>query len=102
MERPGNVTKLNPGVKLPDQNIAVVRRADGFRHLVRVHQRYLSKANARWKEIAPVLPLTGRPVWAVKRATASPPSFSVCWLYRLRRIRLRQANNWLTPKHPRR
>ena len=28
--------------------------------------------------MAPVLPLTGRPVWAAKATTASPPSFSVC------------------------
>lgn len=72
------ITKLNPGVKLPDQNIAVVRRADGSGTSF-VFTSYLSKANAQWKEkLAPVLPLTGRPVWAAKATTASPPSFSVC------------------------
>ncbi len=43
------ITKLNPGVKLPDQNIAVVRRADGSGTSF-VFTSYLSKANAQWKE----------------------------------------------------
>jgi phosphate transport system substrate-binding protein len=63
------ITKLNPGVKLPDQNIAVVRRADGSGTSF-VFTSYLSKVNAQWKE---------------KIGSAS------AWLYRLRRIRLRQA-----------
>ncbi|WP_235363137.1 phosphate ABC transporter substrate-binding protein PstS [Serratia marcescens] len=43
------ITKLNPGVKLTDQNIAVVRRADGSGTSF-VFTSYLSKANAQWKE----------------------------------------------------
>ncbi|AHG20254.1 phosphate ABC transporter substrate-binding protein [Chania multitudinisentens RB-25] len=43
------IVKLNPGVKLPDQNIAVVRRADGSGTSF-VFTSYLSKANAQWKE----------------------------------------------------
>ncbi|MBH2932278.1 phosphate ABC transporter substrate-binding protein PstS [Serratia marcescens] len=43
------ITKLNPGVKLPDQNIAVVRRAAGSGTSF-VFTSYLSKANAQWKE----------------------------------------------------
>lgn len=43
------ITKLNPGVKLPDQHIAVVRRADGSGTSF-VFTRYLAKANAQWKE----------------------------------------------------
>lgn len=43
------ITKLNPGVKLPDQNIAVVRRADGSGTSF-VFTSYLSKVNAQWKE----------------------------------------------------
>ena len=36
-------------MKLPDQNIAVVRRADGSGTSF-VFTSYLSKANAQWKE----------------------------------------------------
>ncbi len=43
------ITKLNPGVKLPDQNIAVVRRADGSGTSF-VFTSYLAKVNAEWKE----------------------------------------------------
>ncbi|HEI8868772.1 TPA: phosphate ABC transporter substrate-binding protein PstS [Serratia odorifera] len=43
------ITKLNPGVKLPDQNIAVVRRADGSGTSF-VFTSYLAKVNAQWKE----------------------------------------------------
>lgn len=43
------IAKLNPGVKLPDQNIAVVRRADGSGTSF-VFTSYLTKANAQWKE----------------------------------------------------
>ncbi len=43
------ITKLNPGVKLPDTNIAVVRRADGSGTSF-VFTSYLSKANADWKD----------------------------------------------------
>lgn len=42
------ITKLNPNVKLPDTNIAVVRRADGSGTSF-VFTSYLSKANADWK-----------------------------------------------------
>ena len=48
MERPG-YHQAEPGVKLPDQNIAVVRRADGSGTSF-VFTSYLSKANAQWKE----------------------------------------------------
>ncbi|KFK92078.1 MULTISPECIES: phosphate ABC transporter substrate-binding protein PstS [unclassified Serratia (in: enterobacteria)] len=43
------IVKLNPDVKLPDQNIAVVRRADGSGTSF-VFTSYLSKANSQWKE----------------------------------------------------
>ncbi|ATA19897.1 phosphate ABC transporter substrate-binding protein (PhoT family) [Gibbsiella quercinecans] len=43
------LVKLNPGVKLPDQNIAVVRRADGSGTSF-VFTSYLAKVNAQWKE----------------------------------------------------
>ncbi|WAT00605.1 phosphate ABC transporter substrate-binding protein PstS [Rouxiella chamberiensis] len=42
------ITRLNPNVKLPDTNIAVVRRADGSGTSF-VFTSYLSKANADWK-----------------------------------------------------
>lgn len=43
------ITKLNPGVALPDQNIAVVRRADGSGTSF-VFTSYLAKVNDQWKE----------------------------------------------------
>jgi len=43
------ITKLNPGVKLPDTNIAVVRRADGSGTSF-VFTSYLAKVNNEWKE----------------------------------------------------
>ena len=42
------ITKLNPGLKLPDTNIAVVRRADGSGTSY-VFTNYLAKVNADWK-----------------------------------------------------
>ncbi|MBC9895398.1 phosphate ABC transporter substrate-binding protein PstS, partial [Salmonella enterica subsp. enterica serovar Panama] len=42
------ITKLNPGVKLPSQNIAVVRRADGSGTSF-VFTSYLAKVNEEWK-----------------------------------------------------
>lgn len=42
------IAKLNPGVKLPDSQIAVVRRADGSGTTF-IFTNYLSKANADWK-----------------------------------------------------
>ncbi|UCQ24477.1 phosphate ABC transporter substrate-binding protein PstS [Edwardsiella piscicida] len=42
------IAKLNPGVKLPDQAIAVVRRADGSGTSF-VFTSYLNKVNAQWK-----------------------------------------------------
>ena len=43
------ITKLNPNVKLPDQNIAVVRRADGSGTSF-VFTSYLAKVSPDWKE----------------------------------------------------
>ncbi|TPG55578.1 phosphate ABC transporter substrate-binding protein PstS [Ewingella americana] len=43
------ITKLNPGVKLPDTNIAVVRRADGSGTSF-VFTSYLAKVSAEWKD----------------------------------------------------
>jgi phosphate transport system substrate-binding protein len=43
------ITDLNPGLKLPDQAIAVVRRADGSGTTF-IFTNYLSKVNAAWKE----------------------------------------------------
>ncbi|WON76927.1 phosphate ABC transporter substrate-binding protein PstS [Serratia sp. UGAL515B_01] len=43
------IVKLNPDIKLPNQNIAVVRRADGSGTSF-VFTSYLSKVNAQWKE----------------------------------------------------
>jgi len=42
------IAKLNPGMKLPSQNIAVVRRADGSGTSF-VFTSYLSKVNEEWK-----------------------------------------------------
>ncbi len=42
------ITKLNPGVKLPSQNIAVVRRADGSGTSF-VFTSYPAKVNDEWK-----------------------------------------------------
>ncbi len=42
------IAKLNPGLKLPSQNIAVVRRADGSGTSF-VFTSYLSKVNEEWK-----------------------------------------------------
>lgn len=72
------IVKLNPGVKLPDQAIAVVRRADG--------SGLLSSSPAIWprltrsgkRKLVQALPLTGQPVWVARAMTASPRSFSVC------------------------
>jgi phosphate transport system substrate-binding protein len=47
VERPA-ITALNPGVKLPDADIAVVRRADGSGTSF-IFTNYLSKVNAEWK-----------------------------------------------------
>jgi len=43
------ITKLNPGVTLPNQSIAVVRRADGSGTSY-VFTSYLSKVNDSWKQ----------------------------------------------------
>ncbi|MCL6406698.1 phosphate ABC transporter substrate-binding protein PstS [Dickeya dadantii] len=43
------IVKLNPGVKLPEQDIAVVRRADGSGTSY-VFTSYLAKVNSEWKE----------------------------------------------------
>lgn len=43
------IAKLNPNVKLPNQDIAVVRRADGSGTSY-VFTSYLAKVNAQWKE----------------------------------------------------
>ncbi|MGJ0635872.1 phosphate ABC transporter substrate-binding protein PstS [Xenorhabdus bovienii] len=43
------IAKLNPDLKLPDQNIAVIRRADGSGTSF-VFTSYLSKVNSLWKE----------------------------------------------------
>ena len=45
----GAIAALNPGVKLPDQAIAVVRRADGSGTTF-LFTNYLSKVNAEWKQ----------------------------------------------------
>jgi phosphate transport system substrate-binding protein len=42
------IAKLNPGVKLPDSQIAVVRRADGSGTTF-IFTNYLSKVNPEWK-----------------------------------------------------
>ncbi|WP_039906833.1 phosphate ABC transporter substrate-binding protein PstS [Candidatus Regiella insecticola] len=43
------IVALNPEIKLPNQNIAVVRRADGSGTSF-VFTQYLAKVNAEWKE----------------------------------------------------
>jgi phosphate transport system substrate-binding protein len=43
------ITDLNPGLALPDQAIAVVRRADGSGTTF-IFSSYLSKVNKEWKE----------------------------------------------------
>lgn len=44
-----DIVALNPGVSLPDQNIAVVRRADGSGTTF-IFTNYLSKVSPEWKE----------------------------------------------------
>ena len=43
------IAELNPGVKLPDQDIGVVRRADGSGTTF-IFSNYLSKVSAEWKQ----------------------------------------------------
>jgi len=43
------ITALNPGVQLPDQPVAVVRRADGSGTTF-IFTNYLSKVSAEWKQ----------------------------------------------------
>ncbi len=43
------IVELNPGVKLPDQDIGVVRRADGSGTTF-IFSNYLSKVSAEWKQ----------------------------------------------------
>lgn len=43
------IAELNPGVKLPDSDIGVVRRADGS-GTTAIFTNYLSKVNAEWKQ----------------------------------------------------
>src|SRR5699024_62301 len=43
------IAKLNPNVKLPDQNIAVVRRSDGSGTTF-VFTSYLAKVSSNWKD----------------------------------------------------
>jgi len=43
------ITKLNPAIKLPDQDIAVVRRADGSGTTF-IFTNYLSKVSPDWKQ----------------------------------------------------
>ncbi|SMC17116.1 phosphate transport system substrate-binding protein [Andreprevotia lacus DSM 23236] len=43
------IAKLNPGIKLPDQNITVVHRADGS-GTTWIFTNYLSKVSTEWKE----------------------------------------------------
>ena len=43
------ITKLNPGVKLPDQAITVVHRSDGSGTTF-IFTNYLSKVSPEWKE----------------------------------------------------
>src|SRR5262245_3808702 len=43
------IAELNPGMKLPDSDIGVVRRADGS-GTTAIFTNYLSKANAEWKQ----------------------------------------------------
>jgi phosphate transport system substrate-binding protein len=87
------IAKLNPGMKLPSQNIAVVRRADGSGTSF-VFTSYLAKVNEEWKsKSARALPLTGRPVWAVKVTTVSRVRSASAGLHWLRRICLRKQNN---------
>lgn len=44
-----NITKLNPGVNLPPQNITVVHRADGAGTTF-IFTNYLSKVSAQWRQ----------------------------------------------------
>lgn len=79
------IAKLNPGLKLPSQNIAVVRRADGSGTSF-VFTSYLSKVNEEWKSKIGAGSTVNWPtglggkgnVWAVKATMVSPPLFSVC------------------------
>jgi len=45
------LTALNPGVKLPDQDIVVVHRSDGSGTTFIFHD-YLSKVSSEWKSKA--------------------------------------------------
>lgn len=92
------ITKLNPSVKLPDQDIAVVRRADGSGTSF-VFTSYLPKSALTGKrKSAQALPLTGRSVWAVKVTTVLRPLFSVCRALSVTwNTPTPNRTNWLTP-----
>jgi phosphate transport system substrate-binding protein len=46
----GRITKVNPGVNFPDQNITVVHRSDGS-GTTYIFTDYLSKVSADWKNV---------------------------------------------------
>jgi len=85
------IVALNPGLKLPDAQIAVVRRADGSGTTF-IFTNYLSKVNPEWKAKVGRHrgQLADRRGWQGQRGRlglrAAPAEFD-----RLRRVRLRQA-----------
>ncbi|XNM55248.1 phosphate ABC transporter substrate-binding protein PstS [Escherichia coli] len=92
------IAKLNPGLKLPSQNIAVVRRADGSGTSF-VFTSYLAKVNEEWKNNVG----TGSTVkWPIglggKGNDGIAASFSVC---RVQLVTLnmltRSRTTWRTP-----
>ncbi len=84
------ITKLNPGVKLPSQNIAVVRRADGSGTSF-VFTSYLAKVNEEWKSKVGSGSTVNWPTGLGGKGNDGIAAFvqRLPRLYRLRRVRLR-------------
>ncbi len=65
------LASLNPGVKLPDQDITVVHRSDGSGTTF-IWVNYLSKVSPEWKEKVG----EGTRAWAARATKGSLPMFS--------------------------
>ncbi len=88
----GRITKVNPGVNFPDQNITVVHRSDGS-GTTYIFTDYLSKVSSDWKNSRRQghfgkVACRYRRQGQRRRGGFDPP---VAWLYRLYRTDLRPA-----------
>ena len=94
------IGELNPGVSLPNQDIGVVRRADGSGTTF-IFTNYLAKVNAEWKQkigegqaVQWPVGLGGKGNEGRGGVRAAPAG-----LHRLRRVRLRQAEQTCARHH---